>query len=203
MKFKYAPSVFVLLLIMMAVCVPTLVAEEMESKPRSFEEFPESLGLFVGLNSGIGGLSYHSWLPNAPGSGVQVVAGVLYTPGGEGNFYGNYILDYNVGFEYQQSVFGADFVEWLSGQLYLWAGLSHRGFSRAIRDSEDYETVTTGPYNPTVAIGIGIGVEIILFRHFSFPIEVGYGGTYNFIADSFANGISVGLTFQGGGRYRY
>lgn len=193
--------------------VPILLAEETDATPKAYQQFPEALGVFFGSASGMG-LSYHAWLPDVPGSGVQVAAGVLYSPSAEDMIFWGTILDYNVGFEYQRSVFGADFTDWLSGLLYLWAGVAHRGYieqiliNEAVYDDETGDLISDaefgeGPFRPTVSVGIGIGVEVILFRHFSFPAEVGYVATYDFSAADFRTGFSVTLTPQGGGRYRY
>ena len=195
------------------IFAPSVIAEDNEPALKSFEEFPDALGVFFGPASGMG-LSYHSWLPDAPGSGIQVAAGVLYAPDAANDIFWGSVLDYTIGFEYQRSVFGEDFTNWLSGLLYLWGGIAHHGFieqitiSNAVYDEESYEVVTpavygSGPYTPTITVGIGIGVEVILFRHFSFPVEVGYVATYNFIAETFLGGFNVFLTPQGGGRYRY
>ena len=198
--------------VMFSIFVSTATAEDVEPSPKAFEEFPDALGVFFGPAGGMG-LSYHSWLPDAPRSGVQVAAGVLYSPDAANDIFWGSVLDYTAGFEYQYSVFGEDFTNWLSGLLYLWGGVAHRGFIEqvvvqdAVFDDESElvsETVYgAGPYTPTVTLGIGIGVEVILFRHFSFPVEVGYVATYNLIADTFLGGLSVNLTPQGGARYRY
>ena len=199
-------------LIVFATSAPMAIADDAEPAPRAFEEFPDALGVFFGLASGMG-LSYHSWLPDTPRSGIQVAAGVLYSPDAANDIFWGSVLDYTVGLEYQYSVFGEDFVSWLSGLLYLWGGIAHYGFIEQIvvQDAvytDDYDLVSetvygAGPYTPTITIGIGIGVEVILFRHFSFPIEVGYVATYNLIADTFLAGFNVTLTPQGGGRYRF
>lgn len=204
------PFVFVVAIV--AICTPVLAAEEVESGPKAFQEFPDALGVFFGPASGMG-LSYHTWLPDAPGSGLQVAFGVIYAADTASSFFGQRILDYTVGFEYQRSVYGEDFASWLSGQLYLWGGIAHNGYINRIVTTDAVYGDTgnlvseaeygVAPYTPTVTIGVGIGVEVILFRHFSFPVEVGYVATYNFGEETFAKGISVNLTPQGGARYRY
>ncbi len=138
---------------------------------------------------------------------------MIYSPSAESDLFWGTYLDYTVGAEYQRSVYGEDFVDWLSGQLYLWAGVSHRGLIEEIEltpweYADDGSVVREGeygpgPYTPTITVGIGIGVEVILFRYFSFPMEVGYAATYTLTSGTIIDGLSISLIPQGGARYRY
>jgi hypothetical protein len=51
-----------------------------------------------------------------------------------------------------------------------------------------------GDLEQAVAAGLGIGYEIVLFRHFSLPLQFGYQVEWPFRVD---------FCFSGGLRYRY
>jgi hypothetical protein len=119
------------------------------------------------------GLHYHKW---AGENAFQVTGGLIY----------NMELLYSIGGEYQRRVYGEAFTNWLAGSLYLFAGGSFVG-------------VLPGEINA----GAGVGVELILFRHLSIPLEFGYVGTWSYTAASLSEAFSVGPTVQAGLRYRY
>ncbi|MBN2051840.1 MAG: hypothetical protein JW760_15415 [Spirochaetales bacterium] len=166
-----------------------------KAKANAFSEFPEALGFYYGMISGTG-LTYHRWDNNR---GYQITAGALYLPPEAGNMN---ILDYVVGFENQYVVYSEDFTGWLSGLLSLFWGINHRGYI-PVEYNYDTDTSTIGSYVPTFTLGGGIGIEVLGFKHFSFPFEVGYGATYLPLADRVADMFLVDLYFQAGFRYRY
>lgn len=174
---------------------------------KAFEKYDQALGFQGGQISGTG-LSYQKW---SDGLGLQFAFGALYFPLSEENSswlsYSN-ILDYTVGAEAQYSVYGEDFADWLSGQLYLFAGLNHRGFIEKVFIPDEGEDTFTGtyeygPYTPVLALGIGIGIEIILFQHFSMPFELGYGVFWSPTKSSLKDQFVVDLVPQAGFRYRF
>jgi hypothetical protein len=60
-----------------------------------------------------------------------------------------------------------------------------------------------GTYAAVFTAGVGIGVELILFRHFSFPIEFGYGASWTATEPDLSAAFVVNLNVQSGLRYRY
>jgi len=164
----------------------------------AFAEFPEALGFYYGEISGTG-LTYHKWVD---GVGYQITAGALYLPPDSGNN----LLDYVVGFENSYTVYSEDFTKWLSGLLSLFWGVNHRGY---IPVEVEYDEVTyeasydIGSYVPTLTLGGGIGIEVLWFKHFSIPFEVGYGATYLPLESDVIDMFLVDLYFQAGFRYRY
>ena len=113
----------------------------------------------------------------------------------------------------QFRIFGADFTPWLSGQLYAFVGVKHRGYISVDMIVEGYcdenfmncvdPVFAVGSYKPVVGLGGGIGTEIILFRHFSIPVEIGYGVDWSPLAGDLADQFEVNLRPQVGARYRY
>ena len=171
-------------------------ADEAEEQ-KDFHKFNESLGFQYGTIFGTG-LSYQRWDSR---QGFQAVFGAWYNP-----ISTDVILDYAVGAEYQYSVYGEDFAKWLSGQLYLFAGLTHQGYINveSTYDEETYETTyTQGPFGYVFGGGFGIGIEVILFEHFSIPFEIGYGIYWDGSKETLAEQFLVDLAFQVGFRYRY
>ena len=153
---------------------------EMENKP-VYQVNHKALGFQAGSLSGIG-LSYHQWFG---ANGLQITGGALSSYGSE--------ISYNIGIEYQRIVFGSNANEWLSGNLYLFGS----GFHGGIIDS------TTGVYSPSFGLGIGIGIEIILFEHFSIPIGLVDGVGIEPLASDPSSKFTFILMPQIGFRYRY
>ena len=169
----------------------------------AFSQYPEALGFYGGRISG-SGLTYHRWNDN---KGYQITAGVIYIPplSNENSAIqlGDNMLDYVVGFENAYVVYSEDFTGWLSGLLSLFWGVNHRGYWPV--ETTDYETgaYTIHPYVPTITLGGGIGIEILLFKHFSIPFEIGYGVTYFPLEADPVDMFLVNLYPQAGFRYRY
>ena len=186
-----------------------LFAEDIEAP---YEAYPQALGGFYGPFSGTG-LHYQNWIGT---SGFHVNGGIVYVPLDDGGWWPSQtVLDYAVGGEYQRRVFGEAFTNWLAGSLYLFAGGQHRGYNPVevvaegyeIPDSDPVEWVDpvygVGAYQAELSVGVGIGIELILFRHFSVPLEFGYGATWTVTEPAFADALSIGPNVQTGLRYRY
>ena len=111
------------------------------------------------------------------------MGGVFVTYAG---YYGYRWLDYWVELEGLYRVYGARFADWLSGQLYLWGTVGHEAYA-------DYQ------YTPFLLGGLGTGLEIILFQHFSIPFEFGYYG----LIPLGPGYLQINFGFAGGLRYRF
>ena len=169
-----------------------------------YHAFPNALGIAYGPISGTG-LHYHRW---AGDSGYQFAAGVLYLPPDELSWAEN-MLDYVAGGAYQRRIYGDRFANWLAGSLYLFAGGNHRGFipievvDRDPGDPGGEIDRVVGSFAAEFTLGIGIGIEIILFRHISIPVEFGYGATWTATEPELRNAFRVNLYGQTALRYRY
>ena len=173
----------------------------------AYVEFPQALGFQYGEIAGTG-LSYQVWRDAV---GFQVAGGIVYIPLSEDSWIYR-TLDYSLGTEIQLRVYGEDFASWLSGQLYGFAGLNHGGYIPIVTIKDAYAIdednwasaeLGTGPYTPTFGFGLGIGIEIIFFRHFSMPLELGYGLEWKPTAKTIPEQFNVNLKPQVGFRYRY
>ncbi len=174
-------------------------------EPLPFRAFPNALGIAYGPISGTG-LHYHRW---AGDIGFQFAAGVLYLPPHEVTWAQN-MLDYVAGGAFQRRIYGDRFASWLAGSLYLFAGGNHRGFIPIeIRHRDPGEDPpleperVVGPFVAELTAGVGIGIEIILFRHLSVPVEFGYGATWTATEPELRNAFRVNLYGQTALRYRY
>jgi len=190
----YKKVIFALLLL------PLCLQAQGNPKP-VYETYNKALGFFAGEIGGTG-LSH---LRPLPGGGIQFTVGALYRDPERENFWNDYTMDYNLGIQIHQRVYGEDFNRWLGGQLYFFQGIKHRGYIPV-----DYqwtegneETYRVGNYHPTLTVGAGIGLEMILFKHFSFPLEFGYHGTWDPQMGELPKQFEVDLAVQGGIRYRY
>ena len=141
-----------------------------------YNEYDQALGGFYGEIGGKG-LSYQQWFDDF---GIEAAAGFMYSGGDNFTF--------NIGAQVQFLVYQDSFGDWFTGGLYAWAGALYGA------------TVSNTAYTPAIGIGAGIGVEPVLFEHFSIPLEFGYGGNWGF--DSIVPTLA-GIKFQGGLRYRF
>lgn len=184
-------------MVLIAISVIPLYAETEDA----FIEYPQALG-FSGGNIIGPGISWMNWTGR---TGVQLAAGILYSPPDADSWYSDDVLDYSLGAEVLRRMYGDTYAPWFTGQLYIWGSLKHHGFIPVVEKTEigteEYE-YSSGDYTPGVAVGAGIGIEMIIFKHFSIPFEFGYLAEMEFLSDD-AVPLTVDLATQGGIRYRY
>ena len=134
-----------------------------------FDQYDQALGVQFGRIAGIGA-SYQKWYPTF---GLQVAGGFFFHP----------IIEeerdrfaYNIGAEVQLPLISHTITSFLSGRVYIVAGLHHRTYQEAVGD----ETFgyTGGPIVMQFGAGAGIGVETVLFQHFALGTEFVYVGLY-------------------------
>ena len=188
-------SLLILLLLLVGMLTPLFATES------GYRKYSKALGFQVGELSG-SGLSYQQWNGDF---GYQVAFGALYFSPESNQWWMENFLDYSVGLEFQYTVYGDDFANWLSGRLYLFTALNHRGYIPAIYKDidEDSYTYDYGSFNPIIGVGAGIGIEIILFEHFSMPFELGYGLFWNPTKTALRDQFMINIIPQVGFRYRY
>lgn len=211
----------VILTVFALLCVAFVWGQDEATVAAGFDpayvNFPSALGASYGPISG-SGLHYHQWRGNL---GYQATAGVLYVPFDQESMWNlDLTLDYNLGGEVQRRVYGDAFSNWLTGSLYLFAGGNHRGYIPVVLVQEevydnndtpdDFSDDTyiepvydTGTFQAELTLGAGIGIEVILFQHFSIPVEVGYGATWTATEPDLAQAFMVDILVQAAFRYRY
>ena len=200
----------VTLLILLGQVTLSAGGSQDENVPEAYIQYPKALGAQYGLISATG-ISYQQWIDQI---GLQLTGSIIYEPFDEDLWYGtdDGTLDYNAGAEVQFRIFGADFTPWLSGQLYAFVGVKHRGYisidtiqEQVCDENSCVDPVfAVGSYKPVVGLGGGIGTEIILCRHFSIPVEIGYGVDWSPLSGSdIADQLIVELRPQVGLRYRF
>ncbi len=183
----------------MVLLTASVLLAAADTHERAYERYTQALGIQYGQISGTG-LSYYRW---SDGVGFQAALGALYAPQGAG--WGSTILDYSIGTELQYTVYGEAYAKWLSGQLYVFTGLSHRGYIEEEyidKPDEDF-TIKQGPFTPVFTTGFGIGIEMILFENFSVPLEFGYAISWKPSGSSIQEQLKVELVNQAGFRYRF
>jgi hypothetical protein len=180
------------------VCVTVLAAvlsagtAFAEVSPAGYDSFKNALGFFGGtisVTSGAYGLQYQRWFDG--GIGVQFTGGGSYNPS-----VSYPAMDYSANTTLLWSVYGQDFSRWLGGRLYLWAMAGHHGRFDYNYSLPKGDSPPVAEFVPTAFAGVGIGIETILFEHFSIPLQFGYSGEFPFKP-------SIGFSFGGGLRYRY
>jgi len=172
-----------------------LVAQDTvdSNNPTVFERWPSSLGFYVHTLNGPG-LSWQHWFDRF---GLSIAAGGLYDPT-SGSY--NSIIDYNIQGTFSYAVYREDFADWFSGNLQLGVYLAHRGLQEwqypeyPIVDPLDapLPDPVKKPFVPSVHLGLGVIIEIVLFNHFSFVTDLMYVGS-----------IPLGLNLNPGFSFRY
>jgi len=157
------------------------------------DDFPSALGFFSGsvvAQNYFGGLHYQHWFSDF---GIQSEAGIMYSPA-EKN------LDYSVVFDILYSVYSYDYSDRVGGRLYVYGTLGHLGATTNY--SVDYDNPVATAFRPSLLVGLGIGIEIVFFQHFSFPIHFGYAADIP-LNTTVYDELLIGLTICGGVRYRF
>ena len=181
----------------------------------AFKKYPHALGAFYGELSGYG-LSYQQWFDRF---GFETALGGYYTPPDcpTSTDAKSDILQYSVGFQVQYVVFSGNMIEqfsnWLDAALYIFSGVVHNGtVSVQCKENPNYdsnnpsepqyiEDPNASPlYTPQLGTGFGIGIEIVLFKHFSIPTEFGLDSIW---APGSFWPVKAGFIVQSGFRYRY
>ncbi|MFP4114263.1 MAG: hypothetical protein ACOC2Y_05170 [Spirochaetota bacterium] len=187
-------------LFVLALSVPPVItAEEPADTVAPYEAFPGALGIAYGEISGTG-LHYHRWNGS---TGFGFAGGIVYLP--IGSSLTDTTLDYNLGGAFQWPVYADTFAPWLAGSLYIFAGAHHRGYIPIVYEevaADEIEAVT-GSFQAEIGAGGGIGIEIILFQHFSIPAEFGYGADWTITETNLGEAFRVQLYAQTALRYRY
>ncbi len=154
-----------------------------------FDQYSQGLGVQAGRLAGFGA-SYQRWYPSF---GFQVAGGAFFHPNME---EGRDRFAYNIGLEAQLPFISHTITSFLAGRVYLAFGLHHRRYQEALGDE-------TGGYTPSAIVtqfgmGAGIGVETVLFEHFSLGTEFVYIGLYTTDGT-----LDVEMSPQVSIRYRY
>lgn len=147
--------------------------------------FPNALGFYASSMPSYG-LHYQRWLYPF---GFQVTAGGYATD----SPYSAPIKDWqataqvSAALALDQRVYSS----WFAHLLYVFATAGENVESLAYLSDPDPlftgdETYAPGPVDASFKAGVGVGIEFILFKHFSIPLEFGYvgdpvAGTVNFM----------------------
>ncbi len=172
-----------------------------------FEKYPSSIGAFYGDVAGMG-LSYQRWFSSL---GFELAGGLWYTPI-ENAAYQEFaeFFVYNIGVQAMYTLVSNNITDWISGNLYLFAGVIHYGHlyqpCKTTGTKENEVPVYEPDYSKSPILssdfgtGFGIGIETVLLKHFSLPIEFGIDGIWQ-------SGIilpkKAGFFVQSGLRYRF
>jgi hypothetical protein len=166
---------------------PQPAPEEVKA-PLICDAYPSSLGFSVGtsitLVSGFN-LHYQRWFDDI---GLAVSLGGM--KGASSNEWGT---DGLVTFQYKLSDGNFDSGGIFYGALYVFANSGYvvRQYVNYAYDSTTSVSVSTNVFEQYVPVGIGIGIEGVLFKHISVPMEVGfeYHILGNYMGPSFTTAI--------------
>ena len=187
-----------LCLVFLLTAVPVLTGESSppEEQEPVYTLYPTALGVSANIwGDGGAGLHYHHTAGRWAWEGD---VGLWYYPDESGYEYsstGEPVLQdigsYNLQFTLLYRVYEDAFADWFSGALYLFTAVQHTGYlerdveyganpsENPLFDWDDFvSTADEIRYAPSVGLGFGIGLEPVLFRHISLPLEFGLGGTW-------------------------
>jgi hypothetical protein len=184
----------VLLSAVLLTAFQSVSAQEWGAEGNPMSQFPQALGGTYGPMIGTG-LSYQRWFE---GVGIQTAVGAVYSP--EEQFSGD-LLWYRVTFGLQRILYHETFADWFAGGLYAFGALAHGGRIEWVTepvDTQEPADPQPGPFRPLVAVGAGVGIESVLFRHFSVPVEFGLSVEWEI-----PSVVPVSAGFVGGVGLRY
>lgn len=181
-----------MLLICIFLCFFTLSEIFADEPPKTnttpaLQEYPSALGISLSTIGNVG-LSWKHWFGI---TGTEVTVGGLWDPAATvGNIYW-----YSVSAAVSHRLFSEDFADWFSGGLDLVLLLGHAG-----EDGFDYDVGSSNyiriGYVPYLYLGAGIGIEMVMFRHFSQELQFLYMAR-------FLNSPGIHLGVNASFRYRY
>ncbi|MBI9096077.1 MAG: hypothetical protein JEY71_14505 [Sphaerochaeta sp.] len=176
----------ILSLSMLLIC---FVAMPLHAQTSAYQKFPYGIG--IQFSPSTWGLSYHQRFDE---NALQGVFGLSYDPD---PLYES-VLAYSVAIEYQRTLFGNDFNEYLGGQLYASVFLAHTG-----EIPYDSSSQTAEPFEAKIIVGAGFGVEVLFFQNFSLPIEFIYNFSFIPTASNIHSAFSIDLIPKIALRYRF
>jgi hypothetical protein len=159
-----------------------------EKAPLICDAYPSSLGFSVGTSiTAVSGfnLHYQRWFDDI---GLAVSLG-----GMKGTSSSDWGTDGLVTFQYKLSDGNFDSGGIFYGALYVFANSGYvvRQYVNYAYDQNTNESVSTNVFEQYVPVGLGIGIEGVLFKHISVPMEVGfeYHILGNYMGPSFTTAI--------------
>ncbi len=155
----------------------------------AYQKYPKGIG--VQFSPSIWGLSYHNRFNE---QAFQGTVGITYDP----DPLWSSKLAYGISLDYQKTLFGNDFNEYLGAQLYITTSLAHTGEIPYDSSSSEFSS-----YVAHLILGAGFGVEILFFQNFSLPVEIVYEFSYNPTENQLQNAFSIDLVPKIGLRYRF
>lgn len=176
-------SVLVLFLATSALC-------SLHAQTKAYQRYPYGIG--VQFSSAIWGLSYHQ---RSGENALQGVIGLIYDPD---PLWSDSTLSYGVAVDYQRTLFGEDFNDYLGGQIYIATTLAHSG-----EILYNYSTGLNEPFEAKITMGLGFGVEILFFQNFSLPVEIVYNFSYLPTAKEMGSAFAIDLIPKVSLRYRF
>ncbi len=154
---------------------------------QAYEKLPYGIG--VQFSPSIWGLSYHQRVEN---HAIQGTVGIIYDPTPLWDW--DSMLSYGIAIDYQRTLYGNDFNEYLGSQIYTNLTLAHSG-EIDIENDEAYEA--------KIIVGAGFGVEVLFFQNFSLPVELVYEISYSPTQKDITKAISIDLVPKVSLRFRF
>ncbi|MFP4365169.1 MAG: hypothetical protein ACLFR1_15005 [Spirochaetia bacterium] len=180
--------------------------EDREDQELVFNRYPNSLGFGFGSVTG-NGILYQRNVGNWAYRGSFLIG---YNPDPSGDLF--YSSDtkfiYQIGFEADYSLYSVDFFQWFSSRIYLLGLLDQKGeipyvYMDNTPDNGEDDYQTAGSFIPSVTLGLGFGIEWVIFEHISQYVDVGYQGTWQGRDVPVLQQFLINFFVKSGFAYRY
>jgi len=177
------------IMISMSMLLVFFVAMPLHAQTFAYQKNPYGIGIQGSPSTW--GLSF---LQRFGENAMQGVVGITYNPE---PLYES-VLDYAVSIDYQRTLFGNDFNEYLGGQLYSSISLAHTG-----EIPYDSSSQTEEPFTSRIIVGAGFGVEALFFQNFSLSLEFIYIFYYMPTAGDLTTAFGIDLIPKIALRYKF
>lgn len=134
-----------------------------------FDQYPSSLGFSIGSPE-VAGITWKRWFGR---TGLEIAAGGTYDP--VATYSDIYFYSVTVGLSHR--LFAEDFASWFSGGLSLIGYLGHSGrsgYDYVPGEGDNPGSYAPSGYKPSIFAAAGIGIESVLFEHFSQELDFLY-----------------------------
>lgn len=175
---------------------PVAAAEQL---PSVFERYPRAIGFSSGDLTG-SGFVYRQW---AGEWGFHLSGMAIFNPNNTTTFANWDYVYHSAGSALLKTLFRGEPSSWFYSQLYVMGHLAYQGRQARLHGWFNNTPDEILPYNGTLNTGVGIGMELGLFQHLSWVLEVSERARIPVINGTGTEKLEIGPQFQVSALYRF